>query len=58
MFQDNITITEPQQRRPRRSKRKWPKWLFKLIIRWAFFSGPLIYRTLRFIARIIGESSE
>lgn len=52
MFVDSDT--EPREQRLRRKRWAMPKWLLKLIIRWAFRLGPLIYRLWRFFRSMTG----
>lgn len=46
--------TEPRERRLKRKRRTVPKWLLRLVIRWAFRLGPLIYRLWRLFRSLTG----
>ena len=48
---------EPRERRLRRKRRAVPKWLLKLVIRWALMAGPLIFRLWR-IFRVLSGTDD
>ena len=51
--------TEPRERRLKRRRRAWPKWLrSKHILRWLFIGGPFVYRVYKAIVSALGLDDE
>lgn len=43
-----ILETEQQQRRLKKKRKRWPKWLrTPFLIRWVFLLGPILFRLWR-----------